>query len=365
MYNELMDYKIIKKLSAYIKQHEISDLTLTPQKKGGHLLYGESGLNQHQLKLPTKVETELVAAYKQLIKLAPADLISGVYFKNQDLSFKISIIPDKYGEKIIINTVTKTKKTFPISHLGLGRNEKKIIEGFLRKSRGLIVIGADDNQGKTTTLHSLLQKIDKAKRSCYLMEKQTELELDEVNKIISSGAQRVVDLNHILKNDSEVIAIDDADDDLIKEAFTAATAGRLVIVSTKSNSALSLVEKIKKLSSTENFPILLIYQKLLVKNCPRCLKAYLINESEELIVKYWPQEKKYKPKRFFSSIGCPKCNHSGTSGQIASFNLIEINKKEVNILSSLASDILQKAANGLISISKYISEYKSDSEKKL
>lgn len=360
-----MDYKIIKKLSAYIKQHEISDLTLTPQKDGSHFLLGESGLNQHQLKLPAKIETELSKAYKQLLKLAPDDLISGVYFKNQDFSFKISIIPDKYGEKIIINTVAKTRKILSISHLGLGRDERKIVENFLKKRRGLIVIGADDNQGKTTTLYSLLQKIDKKNRSCYLMEKQTELEMDEVNKVISSGAQRTVDVKNILKNDSEVIAIDDADNDLISEAFMAALAGRLVIVSTKSDSALSLVEKIKKLSPAEEFPVLLIYQKLLVKNCPRCLKAYLVNESEELIQKYWPQEKKYKPKRFFSSTGCPKCNHSGTKGQIASFNLIEINKKEVNILSSLASDVLQKAANGLISISKYISDYKSGSEKKL
>ncbi len=360
-----MDYKIIKKLSTYAKQHELTDLTITPQEDGSHILLSENSFNQHQLKLPAKIESELGAAYKQLLKLAPTDLVSGFYFKDKDFSFKISIIPDKCGEKIIINTVAKTKKVLPLPRLGLGRNEQKIIESFLKKRRGLIIIGADDNQGKTTTLYSLLQKIDKAKKSCYLMEKQTELELDEISKIISSGPQRLIDLNRLTKSDSEIIAIDDAGDDLIKEAFTAALAGRLVIACLKSQSALDLVEKIKQLSPVEDFPALLIYQKLLAKNCPRCLKAYLINESEELIAKYWPAEKKYKPKHFFSSVGCPKCNHSGTNGQIASFNLIEINKKEINILSSLASDILQKAANGLISMSKYLSNYKTNSEKKL
>jgi type II secretory ATPase GspE/PulE/Tfp pilus assembly ATPase PilB-like protein len=364
MYNIGMESKIIKKVLAYAKQNEIIDLTIT-KKDGNHLLSGEGGFIKHQIKLPAKFEAELGLAYRRLLSLAPTDLVSGAYFKDKDSAFKISIIPDATGEKIIINTVAKTRKIMPLSHLGLGRNEKKLIETFLKHRRGLIVIGADDNQGKTTTLYSLLQKIDKEKRSCYLLEKHSELELDEINKVVSFGEQQLANLKKILKSDSEVIAIDDADNNLINEAILAANTGRLVIVGIKSDSAASLVEKIRKLSTVNELPILLIYQRLLVKNCPHCLKAYLVNESEELITKYWPQEKKYKPKHFFSSTGCPKCNHSGINGQIASFHLIEMNKKEINILSSLASDVLQKAANGLISMSKFIAEYKSETTKKL
>jgi len=359
-----MDSKIIKKLLAYAKQHEIVDLAIT-QKNGNHILWGENGLTKHQLKLPAKFEAELGLAYRRLLSLAPSDLVSGVYFKDHDSAFKISIIPDNDGEKIIINTVAKTRRVMSLSRLGLGRNEKKIIENFLRRRRGLIIIGADDNQGKTTTLYSLLQKIDKDKRTCYLLEKHSELELDEINKIISSGEKRITDLNRILKSDSEVIAVDDVDQDLLSESLAAANAGRLVITGIKVDNATSLVDKIRKIALNEEVPILLIYQKLLVKNCPHCLKAYLVNESDELITKYWPKEKKYIPKHFFTSAGCHRCNHSGVNGQIASFNLIEINKKEVNILSSLASDVLQKAANGLISMSKFIAEHKSVSDKKL
>jgi len=364
MYNKLMDSKIIKKVLDYAKQHEITDLTVT-QRNGNHILYGEGELTKHQLKLPARLEDELGLAYRHLLSLAPNDLVSGVYFKDKDSAFKISIIPDSEGEKIIINTVAKTRKVMTLSRLGLGRDERKLIENFLRRRRGIIVIGADDNQGKTTTLYSLLEKIDKTKRVCYLLEKHSELELDEVNKIVSSGDKRLTDLHRILKSDSEVIAIDDADSELLKEAISAAEAGRLVIVSVKTDDAASLVDKVRKVSKGEDVPLLLVYQKLLIKNCPYCLKAYLINESEELITKYWPVEKKYKPKHFFSSTGCHKCNHSGANGQIASFNLIEMNKKDVNIISSLASDVLQKASNGLISMSKFIAEYKSASEKKL
>lgn len=364
MYNRHMNSKIIKKLLAYAKQNELLDLTIF-QKDGNHVLYGENGLTKHRLKLPTRLENELGLAYRKLLSIAPTDLASSTYFKDHDSAFKISIIPHENGEKVVINTVTKTKKVMALSRLGLGRNEKKVLENFIKRRRGLVVIGADDNQGKTTTLYSLLQKIDKEKRTCYLLEKHSELELDEVNKIVSHGERRLTDLHRILKSDSEVIAIDDASQELLEESLKAATEGRLVLTSIGSTDALSLVEKVKKISSVENFPILLVYQKLLTKNCPHCLKAYLVNESEELLTKYWPKDKSYKPKKFFSSIGCHKCHHSGGAGQIASFNLIEINQKEINILSTLASDVLQKAANGLISISKYIAEHKSASDKKL
>lgn len=359
-----MNSKIIKKLLAYTKQNELLDLTIF-QKDGNHVVCGENGIIKHKLKLPARLENELGLAYRKLLTIAPTDLTSIAYFKDQGSTFKISIIPYENGEKVVINTVTKTKRVMPLSRLGLGRNEKKIIENFIKRRRGLIIIGADDNQGKTTTLYSLLQKINKEKRTCYLLEKHSELELDGINKIISNGERRFADLHQIIKSDSEVIAIDDANNELLEEALKIAQEGRLIITSTKISDTLSLVERIKRISSLEKFPILLIHQKLLNKNCPHCLKSYLINESEELITKYWPKDKSYKPKKFFSSIGCQKCNHSGIAGQIASFNLIEINQKEVNILSTLASDVLQKAANGLISISKYITEHKSVLNKKL
>lgn len=364
MYNKHMNSKIIKKIMDYAKQQEIVDLTIVP-KDGYHLLTGENGLSKHQLKLPAKLAGDLSLVYKQLLKIAPDDLVSSTYLKDQDTTFKISIVPELNGEKIIINTITKNRKLFSLSKLGLGREERKIVENFLKKNKGLIVIGADDNEGKTSTLYALLQKINKEVRACYLLEKYNELELPEISKITSSQEKRLLDLQRVLKSDSDVIAIDDADDDLLKEALVAAYSGRLALATCKTTSAANLVDKIQKISRREDLPILLIYQRMFKKNCPHCLKAYLANESTELINNYWPSNKKYRPQKFFSSLGCPKCQHSGNSGEIASFNLIEINKQSVNIISSLASDILQKAANGLISMSKFISESKTEENKKL
>ena len=225
MYNKSMNPKIIKKLLAYAKQHEIADLAIT-EKNGHHILRGENGLKSHHLRLPAKLETELGVIYRNLLSLAPNDLVSGTYFKTKDSTFRLSIIPNGVSEKIIINTVYKAKTILKLSRIGLGRNERHLIENFIKRRSGLVIVASADNQGKTTTLYSLLQKINRDNRTCYSLEKYSELELDEVNKIISHEEKYSTDLARILKSDSEVILIDDLSYDLLPETLKAAETGR-------------------------------------------------------------------------------------------------------------------------------------------
>lgn len=357
MYNKIMDSKIIKKILHYAKDNDIFDFTIT-QKNGAHFLWGEGNHLTHQLKIPPKLAHELESSYRHLLKIAPNNLISGAYFKNDDAAYHLSIIPDGDGEKIIINTVSKSRKLFSLSQLGLGRNEKKEVANFLKQQQGLVVVASGDNQGKTTTLYALLNSINREKRICYSLESYQELELDEVNTFYGDDQKRLAALDSILKSDSQVIMIDDASDKLLEESLMGAQSGRLMLIGVKDLSATDLVEKIKKLIKDKNFPVLMIYQKLINRNCPHCLKKYLINEASEMIEKYWPTEKKYKPKYFYSSKGCGFCSYSGTKGQIAAYNLIRLDHKQVNFLSLIASDVLQKAADGLISVSKILNKEK-------
>jgi len=359
-----MESKIIKKLLAYAKDHEILDLAIT-QKDGHHILWGENELGKHQIKLPSGLENELGLAFRHLLSFASTDLVSGSYLKTSNGTFRLSIIPDGDDEKIIINTVPKSKKLLSLPRLGLGRDERHEVENFLLKRRGLIIVSANDNQGKTTTLYSLLNKIDRDRKSCYSIEKFSHLELDGVNQLIGNDKRRLSDLNEILKTNSDVIMIDDASDELLAESLVATRTGRLLFLGLKAENAAAAITKVMASVKNEDLPILIIFQKLLSKNCPHCLQAYVISESEELISKYWPSTKNYTPKHFFTSRGCPKCKHTGIKDQIAIFNLSEINHQEINVLSSLASDVLQKAANGLISMSNFITEHRSAKINKL
>lgn len=359
MYNKTMNSKIINKILHYAKDNDLSDFTIT-KNDGSHFLWSENNNQKHQLKLPSRLASELESSYRSLLKIAPNNLVSGAYFKNNETAYHLAIIPNGNNEKIIINTVSKSKKLLSLSQLGLGRDEKKEITIFLKKQRGAIIVASDDNQGKTTTLYALLDKINRQEKICYSLEKYRELALDDINQFYEDDQKRLTTLSTVLKTDSQVIMIDDANDHLLEEGLTGAQSGRLVLLGVKEVGASALVEKIKEITKNKNFPVLMIYQKLINRNCPHCLKKYVIDESSEIIEKYWPIEKKYRPKFLYSSKGCNYCSYSGINGKIAVYNVIILNQKRINFLSLIASDLLQKAANGLVSARKIILKDKKE-----
>lgn len=359
-----MNSKLISKLLNYTKALGFSDLAITKH-DGHHLLWADNGLDKAQIKLPFKLEEELALAFKKLLHIAPQDLVSGTYFKMGNDSFLISIISQEGGDKIIIKRTPKSLKNLKLSRLGLGRVEKKTIEQFLSRRQGLIVIASPDNEGKTTTLYALLEKTGLPDKLGYLLEKHSELEIDGVNRLTSHGPQRLTDLENIRRHDSEIIAIDDADKSLIANAIDLASQGKLVILGLKANNILELNERLALINQRKDLAAIIIFQKLIAKNCPRCLKAYLNDETSELITKYWPRDKKYQPKSFWNSQGCSHCNHSGQQGLIAAFNVLEIKDFQTKALSSISNDILQKAASGLISVSKLIQKQKESLSQKL
>ena len=364
MYNKAMNSKLISKLLNYTKGLDFHDLAITKH-QGHHLLWADNGLDKTQIKLPFKLEEDLALAFKRMLNIASDDLVSGTYFKMGNDSFIISIIPQEGGDKIIIKRATKNLKNLKLSRLGLGRTEKKLIEKFLTRRQGLIIIASPDNEGKTTTLYSLLEKTTKDENLSYLLETHSELELDDVNRLTSQGEKRIIDLETVRRHHGEIIAIDDATPALIKGAADLASQGRLVIVSVKANNISQLNEQLADLTKYRDLNSLIIFQKLIAKNCPHCLKAYINDETSELIAKYWPRDKKYQPKNFWHSQGCSSCNHSGQNGLVAAFNILTISDLQAKTVSSISNDILQKAASGLISVGKLIQKQKESLSQKL
>lgn len=352
-----MNSKLISKLLNYAKAYGFSDLSITKH-ADHHILWADDGLDKTQIKLPLKLERDLATAFKQLLQIAPTDLLSGTYFKADKHSFLISIIPHEEGEKIVIKIVDKSLKNFKLSKIGLERSDRKIIEAFLKRRQGLALIASPANEGKTSTLYALLSTIDTDKRICYLSEENAELEIDGVNKLVGRGARRASDLEKIRQHDSDVIAIDDADEGLLKQAYSIAQQGKMVLVSFKAENLSSLNSELEKIKDGKDIPTLTIFQKLLSKNCPYCLKDYISDEATELIDRYWPSSKNYKPIRFFNARGCRHCNHSGKKGLIAVFSIIKADSGEKESVKTISADILQKAANGLISLNKFLRKQK-------
>jgi type II secretory ATPase GspE/PulE/Tfp pilus assembly ATPase PilB-like protein len=353
MYNIAMNSKLITKLLNYAKTYGFNDLSITKH-QDHHILWGDDGLDKTQIKLPLKLERDLSLAFKQLLKIAPDDLLSGAYFKTGEHNFLISIIPHEDGEKIIIKRINKEPHNLKLSKVGLERSNRRVIEHFMQRGSGLVIVASPDNEGKTTTVSALLDKINLEDKIGYLLEESSELERDGLNKIKSLGEKRLVDLENLRRHDANVIVIDDASSDLLRNGAELAQQGKLVIIGIKAESLIKLNQIIANLNQKSKTPTLVIFQKLLAKNCPHCLKPDVSDEINSLVKKYWPDYKKYVPTRFWMNRGCKRCNYSGKKGLMAVFSIMLINESGIEKIQAISADILQKAVNGLISINKFL-----------
>ncbi len=238
-----MTNKTISKLFRFASQEQADKLIISSSDQDFscrcQLPYGEEAI----FKLPKKLEVELATNLRRLLKIAPEELADGKYCKLKDkncqLNFRISIIPHGNSEKIIINIIKDGKKIIGLNKLGLQTTTKKQLENASQKS-GLIVISSEARQGRTTTLFSCLQKIDKEKRAVYFLGEQPEFDLEGVNYLTDSP----VDWEKVLKHDSEVIVLDSDDSENWRRAIKAASTGRLIIMTMTATNSLEALYKL-------------------------------------------------------------------------------------------------------------------------
>jgi type II secretory ATPase GspE/PulE/Tfp pilus assembly ATPase PilB-like protein len=220
-----------------------------------HLPDGEEAI----FNLPKRLETELAANLRHLLEIAPGELAAGKYCKlsdkNYHLSFRLSIIPDKFGEKIIINIIDEEKNFMNLSNLGLQKKDLDIIKHKINTKAGLIVISSPETQGRSSTLYSLLSELNQENKNIYFIHDKAETQLNGINYLPNTPEN----WDRILHQDSDIIAIDTKHSGKhLAQAITAASTGRLVLITTE---AVNTLEALYQLLKTD-LPLKLVLDSL-------------------------------------------------------------------------------------------------------
>lgn len=205
-----------------------------------------------KFKLPSKLENDLADSLRKLLKIAPQELSRGRYCKikakKYNLNFRLTILPDKHGEKIIISVLKDEKSLYSLNKLGLQRKEKTALKNALKNKGGLILISSKERQGRTSTLFSLLKELDLDKKSAYFMGLYPEFDLEGLTSLPNTKSNWA----QVLKHDSDIIAVDDDDKDTLKQAIITASTRRLVIATIESINSLQALYKILNLGLPVN-----------------------------------------------------------------------------------------------------------------
>jgi type IV pilus assembly protein PilB len=348
-----------------------SDIHVEPMKDGVKIRYRIDGVMMESMKLPRKVVAPLTSRIKIMSEMdiaekrVPQDNRISASLNGREYDFRVSTLPVVYGEKIVMRILDKGSINVGLSKLGFLPHNLKLIEDMCQKSYGIILVTGPTGSGKSTTLYSILSRINTGQNNIITIEDPVEYELPGINQCgvnKKAGMTFAAGLRAMLRQDPDVIMVGEMrDNETATIAMEAALTGHLVLSTLHTNDAPSAPNR---LIDMEVEPFLIsssligiLAQRLVRMICPNCKEPY--HASRESLLRYGfpvPDEigaDTHGDLTLFKGAGCEKCKGTGYKGRTGVHELLVLNDDvRDRILDKAPSHILRQLAtsNGMKSL---------------
>jgi len=344
-------------LSRAIKERA-SDIHLEPFEKELRVRYRIDGILYPITSFPKKVQNAVISRIKILSEMdiaehrLPQDGRFKVKVKNRNIDFRVSTIPARFGEKVVLRLLDKAQLMgLTIDKLGLEKNVLEKYKRAIKQPYGMIVLTGPTSCGKSTTLYAALRAINTPERNILTIEDPVEYEAEGINQVQiheEIGLTFPKALRAFLRQDPDIIMVGEMRDlETADIGIKAALTGHLLFTTLHTNNAPAAISRLINMG-IEPFLIadaltFVGAQRLMRRVCKNCrtpfkpsrelLKSLNINSSNEQI--------------FYKAKGCELCNHTGYRGRMAVMEALEMddNIRELIIRKAPESEIREVAIN--------------------
>lgn len=340
-----------------------SDIHIEPRKDSVVVRYRIDGVLVETMSLPRKVIAPLVSRFKIMAnmdiaeKRVPQDNRISAIVNGKEFDFRVSTLPLVHGEKIVMRILDKGGINVGLNKLGFLPHNLRIIEDMVSRSYGIVLVTGPTGSGKSTTLYSLLNKINTGESNIITIEDPVEYELDGINQCgvnHRAGMTFAAGLRSMLRQDPDIIMIGEMrDTETATIAMEAALTGHLVLSTLHTNDAPSAPGR---LTDMEVEPFLIsssiigvLAQRLVRQICPNCKEPYH-SSRETLLRSGLPLDEGMGVETsgeltLFKGAGCDKCKGTGYKGRTGIHELMQMTDDiRDEILKRSPSHILRKLA---------------------
>lgn len=315
------------------------------------------GILHTSIILPPNVYSGIVARIKILSKLRldekrkPQDGSFSANIDERKIDFRVSTMPAYYGEKVVMRILDSEKGVKPLDQLGLSEINLNIIREAIKKSYGLILITGPTGSGKSTTLYSMMNELNKEESNIVSLEDPIEYHMLDINQsqvMPEIGYTFASGLRSILRQDPDIIMVGEIrDKETAQLAIQAALTGHLVFSTLHTNNAIGAIPRLVDMGIDPYLiaPTLIvsIAQRLAQMTFPASRKEIPLDESVkkqiEEQLKDLPDE--FKPEienKMYETVPSPECP-SGTRGRIAIFEMFKIDKDMQEVILKNPTDL--------------------------
>lgn len=346
--NEENDAPIIKLLNSIFEdslQMNASDIHIEPDGEYLRIRQRVDGVLQEQVVRGKHIVSALVLRLKLIAKLdisekrLPQDGRFTLSVKGRKVDFRISTMPIKDGESVVLRVLDQAQGILTLNDLGMPDIIKHCFSKNLHKPHGMILVTGPTGSGKTTTLYAGLTILNSFEKKIITIEDPIEYSFPRINQVQVNpniGLTFSSILRSALRQDPDIVMVGEIrDEETAAMALRAAMTGHLVLSTLHTNDAMASPSRLIEMG-VEPFLVssalrLVVAQRLVRRICMSCQESYKPSP-EELSFLGALMEIVPAQIQFVRGRGCVRCRRTGYRGRIGVYEVMELNKRMADAL---------------------------------
>jgi len=335
------DFPIVKFVNAMLAEAikvKASDIHIEPYERRFRIRFRIDGSLVEKTQPPANAAAAIVSRVKILSRLdigerrKPQDGRMKVKMRNgREIDFRVNCLPTIFGEKVVLRLLDRSNLQVDMTKLGFEQEDFLSFREAIQKPQGMILLTGPTGSGKTTTIYSALNELNKSDVNVSTAEDPVEYNLDGINQVQVNpaiGFTFADALRAFLRQDPEVIMVGEIRDlETAEVAYKAASTGHLVVSTLHTNDAAATVSRLVEMGVAPYIvaeaTTVVIAQRLIRTNCPRCSVDHKV-PPEVLLKLGVKQEDLEQYKKLKRGEGCDNCGGTGLRGRMAIFEVFKM-----------------------------------------
>jgi type II secretion system protein E len=350
------DAPIIRLVSMLlVEAHRLgaSDVHLEPLDKKFRVRFRIDGVLQEMQAPPKRLQSAIISRLKIMTgsmsiaeKRLPQDGRIRVRIARNPIDLRVSTIPTNHGESIVMRVLDKSSLMLGLPELGFFRDDQETFERLLRSPDGILLVTGPTGSGKTSTLYSCLNFINKPDRKIITVEEPIEYQMTGINQVQVNndvGMTFPAALRSILRQAPNIIMIGEIRDlETATIATNASLTGHLVFSTLHTNDAPSAVARLVDIG-VQPFLVAssvraIMAQRLVRRLCQSCKQPGELTETELRALNLEPSQ--LRQAQVMKPAGCEQCRHTGYKGRMGIFEIFAINDDVRHLINNRRSTLL-------------------------
>ncbi|MFA7286996.1 MAG: ATPase, T2SS/T4P/T4SS family [Patescibacteria group bacterium] len=371
--------RVVDTILEYAIFEGASDIHIEPEDQDVAIRYRVDGILKNVMTLPKNVQSGITARIKVLSNLKldehrlPQDGRFKIQTADHKIAFRVSILPTFDGEKLVLRLLDEGGQILTLQQLGLQPKAFELLQKNIAKPHGMILVTGPTGSGKTTTLYTVLNVLNKPEVNISTIEDPVEYRMEHINQSQVSpkiGFTFAAGLRALLRQDPNVIMVGEIRDQETAEiAVNAAMTGHLLLSTLHTNDAVTAIPRLFDMNvppflvaSTTN---MIMAQRLVRKICQTCISSYSLDAAAmkqlerqfdlklilQSLIEYGSVAKgtdSLDKLLFYRGKGCKQCNNEGYRGRIGIYEVLDIDKEmnEAILRKAVREELLELARKG-------------------